>query len=435
MNTLPITSDREWLTEKVAWVFGLFCIPYLAIFKIAGLETASQFVIPTVMVYVVTIFLNRAGLASFARMTLIVGTSASLFYYSNLLGEAAGAHLLLFAIVPLPLLLFESKNWIGIVLGLLIPIGTGLFLKWNQFSFINVHEEVTPEVAKWISLTAQFTTFGLLAVSVLMYYIANRRYEALLERQNEDLLKHRALLEESWKAATYAQLMRNIAHEIKNPLFAISLTLSTLEDDFDNPNELKNSIDVLDATTTDLMHIVDVMLETGSAASTPSTKISLTEITNRILLLFRTRLHKKGIDWISSFSPDIPEIALDSKSILLILSNLITNAEDAMSEGGTLKITGTLTDSGTTLGTGILVGVHDSGPGIPKSIQLQIFDQFFTTKADGLQHGLGLSLVSGLINQMNGKMWVESDPDTGPGTSFFVWFPLLMNSTQPIEKL
>ena len=41
MNTLPITSDREWLTEKVAWVFGLFCIPYLAIFKIAGLETAS----------------------------------------------------------------------------------------------------------------------------------------------------------------------------------------------------------------------------------------------------------------------------------------------------------------------------------------------------------------------------------------------------------
>ena len=158
--------------------------------------------------------------------------------------------------------------------------------------------------------------------------------------------------------------------------------------------------------------------------SSSTTRHNIPEIVNRILLLFRTKLTRQEISFRTHYAPGLPEIMADSKALLLVFSNLITNSAEAMPTGGHLKITIDPMISDTTGQPGILIGIHDTGHGIEKTIQASIFQQFFTTKADGLQHGLGLSLVSSLVNQMGGKLWVESDPKKVPGAIFYVWFPV-----------
>lgn len=419
-----ILLRKNDLSFRIAIIFLGLALPYIGIFYYLDWNFANAMVILTVLLYGASIVLNKATYYSTSKSILIICTSVSFFVCANILGPSAGAQFLLFALIPLPLLLFEYDQVGWITACVATPIGTYFLLELGHYSWIPYIENVNTTTLFYIRNCAILTTFLLLILSVGTYFVSNRRYETLLEQQNIDLLKHRALLQESWKDATYAQLMRNIAHEIKNPLFATSMTLSTIEDDIGNPEELKLSVRAVEDTISDLMQIVDVMLETGSAFTSSTTRHNIPEIVNRILLLFRTKLTRQEISFRTQCAPGLPEIMSDSKALLLVLSNLITNSAEAMPTGGHLKITIDPMLSDTTGQPGILIGIHDTGHGIEKTIQASIFQQFFTTKADGLQHGLGLSLVSSLVNQMGGKLWVESDPKKVPGAIFYVWFPV-----------
>lgn len=108
-----------------------------------------------------------------------------------------------------------------------------------------------------------------------------------------------------------------------------------------------------------------------------------------------------------------------------ILMNLCLNARDAMPKGGTLRISAEHGSGVRGAGRGhsdwILLRVADTGTGMDKKTQSRIFDAFFTTKAEGRGTGLGLATVRDLVQQMGGRIELESSP--GHGSVFLVWLP------------
>lgn len=113
---------------------------------------------------------------------------------------------------------------------------------------------------------------------------------------------------------------------------------------------------------------------------------------------------------------ELPLVECNLGQVNQVFMNLIANAIQAVSNPGLVHIYSRRE------GDGILVGVRDNGPGIPKNIRSRIFDPFFTTKEVGKGTGLGLSIARRIIDSHNGKLSFETEE--GRGTEFRVWLPL-----------
>ena len=126
-----------------------------------------------------------------------------------------------------------------------------------------------------------------------------------------------------------------------------------------------------------------------------------------------------------------PVVLADPVQIDQVLLNLVTNARDAMPEGGTITVTTAIVTREGVFGTEqdrmlpgdyALITVSDCGTGMTEEIRTRIFDPFFTTKEVGQGTGLGLSMVYGIVRQHEGTVEVQSEP--GKGTSFSIYLPL-----------
>ncbi|MBE9586370.1 GHKL domain-containing protein [Mucilaginibacter sp. JRF] len=129
------------------------------------------------------------------------------------------------------------------------------------------------------------------------------------------------------------------------------------------------------------------------------------------------KIKKNNINMVKSFAEDLPKIMARPGDLNQVWTNLIDNALDAMESNGgdTLKIS-TQRD-----GSFVQIKITDNGPGIPEDIRSRIFDPFFTTKAMGKGTGMGLDVVSRIIQQHNGTVKVKSKPGE---TEFEVCLPL-----------
>ena len=115
--------------------------------------------------------------------------------------------------------------------------------------------------------------------------------------------------------------------------------------------------------------------------------------------------------------PYLPQIMADQIQLETVLTNLMTNAADAMPEGGELVIQTRRTD-----GHKIVLELTDEGVGISAENQAHLFTPFFTTKPPGKGTGLGLSIVYGIIKMHGGQIMVESEP--GRGARFIIHLPI-----------
>jgi signal transduction histidine kinase len=129
--------------------------------------------------------------------------------------------------------------------------------------------------------------------------------------------------------------------------------------------------------------------------------------------------------------PDLRLIIADAIQLEQVLINLAANARDAMSEGGQLRITTRNFDADLAFagehfpmlpGAYVSVDVTDTGPGMAPDVRAHIFEPFFTTKEVGKGTGLGLATVYGIVKQLEGFVWVTSEP--GQGTTFSMFFPV-----------
>jgi signal transduction histidine kinase len=128
-----------------------------------------------------------------------------------------------------------------------------------------------------------------------------------------------------------------------------------------------------------------------------------------------------------AFDPGLPPIAGDADYLQQVFINLINNALDAMPSGGSLRIATSSADWGATSNNGggaqVVVDVADTGCGMSRETQAHIFEPLYTTKERGKGAGLGLVVVSHVMQEHGGQIEVESEP--GQGTRFRLRFPVL----------
>jgi signal transduction histidine kinase len=125
----------------------------------------------------------------------------------------------------------------------------------------------------------------------------------------------------------------------------------------------------------------------------------------------------KGIEVIREYSPDLPLIQADPGQLQQVFINLITNASEAMEDGGTLTISTRSIDD-----QNVEIKFTDTGSGIPKEDLHKIFAPFYTTKILGKGTGLGLSIVYGIIKMHRGQITVQSK--IWEGTTFTITLPV-----------
>jgi PAS domain S-box-containing protein len=135
-----------------------------------------------------------------------------------------------------------------------------------------------------------------------------------------------------------------------------------------------------------------------------------------------TRLVGEDVTVVVSLDHALGSVRADPGQIGQVLLNLAVNARDAMPDGGQLTIATRGAQGNAAAGEALLT-VTDTGRGMTESVRARIFEPFFTTKAVGHGTGLGLATVYGIIQQSEGRIWVDSTP--GEGTTFSVAFPIV----------
>ncbi len=238
----------------------------------------------------------------------------------------------------------------------------------------------------------------------------------------EDITEKRrreAQLRRAESLASLTTLAAGVAHEIKNPLAAISIHIQLMqkmlktEKPVDKPDMehhlavVNEEIDRLNKIVVDFLFAVrpmDVELRDGDPA----------QPVREVADLLRSEAESKGIHLSLKIPDKIPRIMLDSRYLKQALLNLAKNAISAMENGGTLGL-GVTADS-----QDVFITVSDTGTGIPEDVLPKIFEPYFTTKDTGT--GLGLTITFKIIKEHQGDISVASK--VGEGTTFTITLPI-----------
>ena len=216
-------------------------------------------------------------------------------------------------------------------------------------------------------------------------------------------------------------LSAGVAHEIKNPLAIILqgielLEISILKEGLDDVlSMMKDAVFRASRITRDLL--------TFSREDTPALEeIDLAQVINETLSLVDHIFSLKQIRIVRNFSPDLARVRVDSNQMKQVFINLLTNAAEAMPEGGNITIAA---DGSKNIHNKKIVRIViiDTGVGISKEDKKRAFDPFYTTKKKSGGTGLGLSVVKGIIEKHKGDIRIESE--IGKGTTVIIELPVM----------
>jgi signal transduction histidine kinase len=220
------------------------------------------------------------------------------------------------------------------------------------------------------------------------------------------------------KLAALGTLAAGVAHEVKNPLHALSLNLHLLVQELETPQpsrgELEDYLGILRSEIERIHQIVENFLR-FSKLSIPEVKpLDLNALVERVLSLvaFEAAGHRVGIQ--TAFDPGLDPIAGDEGQLAQVVLNLVINALQAMPAGGALTLA-TQRDNGWAE-----LMVRDTGEGIPHEAIPQIFDPYFTTRPGG--SGLGLAIAHRIVEGHHGT--IDVDSKAGLGTTMVVRLPI-----------
>lgn len=221
-------------------------------------------------------------------------------------------------------------------------------------------------------------------------------------------------------------LVKGLAHEIKNPLGGIRGAAQLLELELLD-EELKEYTQIIIQESDRLKSLMDKML----GPNKPSNKESLN--IHQVLERVRQLVNAEGssdIKITTDYDPSIPSLKADKNQLIQAVLNIVQNAVQAMPQGGDIVIK-TRIQRHMTIGRkryklATKIDIIDNGPGISDTLMSQIFYPLVTSRAEGT--GLGLSIAQSLINQHNGLIECESEPEN---TIFSIYLPLESEHAKP----
>jgi signal transduction histidine kinase len=232
--------------------------------------------------------------------------------------------------------------------------------------------------------------------------------EDLTERTG---MRHRIARME--RLASLGRLSAGLAHEIRNPLTGVSLLLDELHDRLLGQS---GDQDLIRRALGEMERLEGLVNELLNFASRPQARLErgdVGSVLRDILFLVKKQCRNAGVVLEETVAGDLQPMQLDSAKLKQAFLNLLTNAIDAMPDGGLLRVEAQ-NDQG-----GVQITVADTGVGIPADRIPLVFEPFYTSKGEGT--GLGLAITHNIVSDHGGRIEVRSHP--GQGTTFLLWFP------------
>ena len=235
------------------------------------------------------------------------------------------------------------------------------------------------------------------------------------------LVDHRDRLVQAERVAAWRELARRLAHELKNPLFPLRITIDNLRRAKSlPPGEFDEVFDEsLTTLQTGLANLNTVIGRFSDFAKMPApefAQVSVNEIVEQSASLFRAQLASPGhppVTLTLDLDPSLGAIRGDGEQLRRVVQNLLLNAIDAMPQGGALRIVTRRSDEV------VRIDVADAGQGLSEEERRRLFTPYYTTKQHGT--GLGLAIVQSVVADHAGKIWVDSEP--GRGATFHIELP------------
>jgi len=234
-------------------------------------------------------------------------------------------------------------------------------------------------------------------------------------RMTAQLIEQRDRTIQAERVAAWRELARRLAHELKNPLFPLQITVENLQRARERPEfdeVFRESTSTLLAELSNLKTIIGRFSDFAKMPPPQFETIDVNEIVRGVMKLYDTRL--RDIEPSIELADGKLVAAVDADQLRRALGNLVLNAMDAMPSGGMLRVaTERREDS-------VRVSISDSGQGLTEEECARLFTPYYTTKQHGT--GLGLAIVQSVVSDHHGKISVMSEP--GKGATFVIDLPV-----------
>ena len=235
---------------------------------------------------------------------------------------------------------------------------------------------------------------------------------------HRDITERKRLQAEMMRAkelATIGQLAAGIAHALNTPLASILMSSQMLREDLITDSS-KDDLNRIERQTERCKIIVRNLLNLSRPVSHVREPISLNKLIKSVVNNIQPAFKGKTIKIDLQLEETLPIISCDPQTIEELISNLVTNAHDAIHSTGTITIQ-TLTENHK-----VVILIKDTGKGIRPEHLAHVYDPFFTTKEIGKGTGLGLALCARIVHDHQGTIQVQSQP--GAGTTFTIHLPI-----------
>ena len=291
-------------------------------------------------------------------------------------------------------------------------LSTLLWIDWTRYE---LPPDQIPEIVLRVTVLA---LIGFLAERLAEVNPAARRAQAVaaqLAEANRNLQEAEAAVRRSERLAALGQLSAGLAHELRNPLGTIRASAEMLARQIpaDNPvaaelvGYIQSEVDRMNA-------LVTRFLEFARPLELKPVRAELTEVIDRAIAQLERHSPPFDVAVYKNYAPDLPPFEFDPELMERVVYNLLLNAAQASPPGAAITVKTRLVEGNAE------IAVIDRGEGIPPERQEVIFNPFVTTKPDGV--GLGLAIVSKIVDLHGGTITVESEP--GKGSVFRVYLPV-----------
>lgn len=226
-----------------------------------------------------------------------------------------------------------------------------------------------------------------------------------LEKSYAELRDKKDELVKSEKLAFTGRISANIAHEIRNPLTNVAMSVRALEKALKPGGAASRYIEVIVRNTERINFLITELLNCARPSKLDLRLHDPHKILHSALESVRPKIKSQNIKVVKKFTPGLLKISVDREYIERVFLNIIKNAVEAMPRRGILTIATECSDET------FMMMIQDTGRGIPENDIIRLFDPFFSTKKEGV--GLGLTVCYGIIVSHGGTIEVESKPRQG----------------------
>jgi len=276
---------------------------------------------------------------------------------------------------------------------------------------IEIVQDLSEDYRATIRLQGMISGISFLGMFVL--FVILRLIVAQADHIIDARARERQVLEDKLRRsehlANLGKMVATVSHEIKNPLGIIRSTAEMLRKRLahDSPANEQLSRVIVDETSR-LDSIVREFLDFARPREMRLQSLAVREVVEEAVRFVTPELERRGIECRVKADENLPKIQADRELLYRAILNILLNGIQAVEKDGNLWVAIRKNETG---GSGVLIEISDSGPGIPQGLQEQIFKPFYTDKSRGT--GLGLAIVKNIIESHQGKIEVVNIPDRG----------------------